>query len=91
MSNIVRTKIYTDEEHLFQKFMVEAGFKNFTLIPQRNGLCLNIEFDTPQSVFTYTLRGIEAAYMRTRSSTYFYDLDQGWDDEADEFFGDEDQ
>ncbi len=90
MSNIVRTKIYKEEKKAFKSFMVAAGFADFSLVGQKTGLYLNIEFTTPESVFNYRLRGIEGAYMATRSSTYFYDLDHDWDDEAKDFFGDED-
>lgn len=88
MSNIVRTKIYNEEKKAFKSFMLTAGFADFSLISPKNGLYLNIEFATTQSVFNYRLRGIEDAYMSTRSNTYFYDLDHDWDDEANEFFGD---
>ncbi len=90
MSSIVRTKIYDEEKKAFRSYMLAAGFSNFSLITQKNGLYLNIEFPTPESVFNYRLRGIENSYMATRSNTYFYDLDQDWDDEANKFFGDED-
>lgn len=90
MSSIIHTKIYNDEKKAFKFFMLNAGFSDFSLTTQKNDLYLNIVFSTPESVFNYRLRGIESAYMATRSSTYFYDLDHDWDDEAQECFGDKD-
>jgi len=90
MSSIVRTKIYTEEKKAFRSFMLDAGFADFSLVARKNDLYLSIEFATPESVFNYRLRGIENAYMATRSNTYFYDLDHDWDDEARDFFGDDD-
>lgn len=90
MSSIVHTKIYNDEKKTFKSFMLAAGFADFSLTTEKNGLYLNIEFTTPESIFNYRLRGIESAYMATRSNTYFYDLDHDWDDEANKFFGGDD-
>lgn len=90
MTNIIRTKIYAEEEKEFRSFLESAGFSNFDLFPNKDGIYLNILFLTPATIMTYTLRGIETDYKSTRSNTYYYDLDQDWDDEAGNFFGDND-
>lgn len=90
MASIVRTTIFTDEEKEFRMFLDNAGFSDFTLFPNKGGIYLNIQFHKPAAIMNYTLRGVEADYKATHSNTYYYDLDQDWDDEANNFFGDED-
>ncbi len=89
MTNIIRTTIYAAEKKEFRLFLKNAGFDNFDLFPNKNNMYLNISFHTPATIMNYTLRGVENDYKSTRSNTYYYDLDQSWDDEAGEFFGDE--
>lgn len=71
--------------------MIAAGFKDFTLVKPRKELHLQVEFKTPESVFNYKLRGVEEAYKASRGNRYYSDLDQDWDDEAEEFFGDDEE
>ena len=89
MTNIIRTKIYAEEEKEFRLFLENAGFSNFDLFANKDKIYLNICFHTPATIMTYTLRGVENDYKASRSNTYYYDLDQDWDDEAGDFFGDE--
>ena len=89
MTNIIRTKIYAEEEKEFRKFLEDAGFSNFDLFPNKDKIYLNISFHAPATIMNYKLRGVENNYKASRSNTYYYDLDQDWDDEAGDFFGDE--
>lgn len=89
MTNIIRTKIYADEEKEFRLFLKGAGFNNFDLFPSKDKIYLNICFQTPATIMNYRLRGVETEYKSSRSNTYYYDLDQDWDDEANDFFGSE--
>lgn len=87
MASIVSTKIYSEERKEFRAYLLAVGFTGFTLTKPKKDLYLQVEFDAPESVFNYKLRGIEEAYKATRGHRYYSDLDQGWDDEAAEFFG----
>jgi len=87
MASIVGTKIYSEERKEFKAYLIAAGFTGFALVKPRKDLYLQVQFDAPESVFNYKLRGIEEAYKATRGNRYFSDLDQDWDDEAAEFFG----
>ena len=88
MSNMVRTSIFAEDKREFTSFLKDEGFSNFRLTPTGNRIFLDIEFKTPASIMNYKLRGVETKFKASRSNTYYYDLDQDWDDEADEFFGD---
>lgn len=90
MASIVRTTVYADEEKEFRMFLEDKGFSEITLFPNKGGIYLNIQFHKPAAIMNYTLRGVESEYKSQHSNTYFYDLDQDWDDEADDFFGDDD-
>lgn len=87
MASIVQTKIYSEERTEFRAYLLAAGFNDFALVKPKKELYLQVEFDTPESVFNYKLRGIEEAYKASRGHRYYSDLDQPWDDEAAEFFG----
>lgn len=88
MTGIVRTKIFAGEEREFRTFLEGIGFSGFVLTPTHDKLYLNIEFKTPASIMNYKLRAVEESYRASRSNAYYYDLDQSWDDEVNDFFGD---
>jgi hypothetical protein len=90
MTNMIRTRVFAEEEKEFRLYLENSGFSDFDLFPNKDAIYLNILFHKPATIMNYTLRGIESKYRATRSNTYYYDLDQDWDDEADLFFGDED-
>lgn len=90
MASIIRTTIFIDEEKEFRMFLSNEGFSDFTLFPNKGKIYLNIQFHKPAAIMNYTLRGVEENYKSAHSNTYYYDLDQNWDDEAADFFGDED-
>lgn len=90
MKNIVRTTIFADEEKEFRLFLNDGGFSDFTLFPNKGKIYLNIQFHRPAAIMNYTLRGVEAKYKSAHSNTYYYDLDQDWDEEAADLFGGED-
>jgi len=90
MASIVNTKIYSEERQEFQKYLTGEGFSGFQLVKPKDELFLQVEFEAPESVFNYMLRGIEEAYKASRGYRYFSDLDEPWDDEAADFFGDSD-
>ena len=87
MSSILRTSIFNDDEKDFRSFLEKEGFSGFDLFSSNKKMYLNIQFETDAGLFNYKLRGVESAYRATRSNKYYYDLDQNFDDEADEFFG----
>lgn len=89
MSNVLRTTIFNDDERDFRSFLEKEGFSGFVLTQTKGKTYLNIQFETDTGLFNYKLRGVENAYRSTRSNKYYYDLDQDFDDEADEFFGDD--
>lgn len=90
MVSILRTAIYTDDMSDFRNYLESHGFNNFHLFPaSKDGLTLNIHFESETSMFRYKLRDIEGQYKDLHSNTYYYDLDQSFDDEATEFFGDD--
>ena len=90
MVSIIRTTIYTDDLEDFRRFLENEGFSNFHLFPSKtNNLYLNIHFEKKASLFSYKLRDVEGEYKNLHSNTYYYDLDQSFDDEAEEFFGDD--
>ena len=92
MVSIIRTSIYADDMSDFRNFLESHGFTNFHLFPTNSdGLHLNIHFENNASLFRYKLRDIEGQYMDQHSNTYYYDLDQSFDDEAQEFFGNDDE
>lgn len=91
MGSIIRTTIFTDEEKEFRMFLNDEGFSDFTLFSNNGGIYLNIQFHKPAAIMNYTLRGVEADYKSAHSNTYYYDLDQDWDEEAADFFGDNDE
>ena len=91
MASIVNTKIYSEERKEFHAYMIAVGFNDFTLVKPRKDVYLQVEFETPESVFNYKLRGVEEAYKASRGNRYYSDLDQDWDDEAEEFFGDDEE
>jgi len=90
MSNIICTKIFASELRDFRKYLQAAGFDGFHLDVASDGVYLTITFENPASVMNFKLRGIENDYKHFRSNVYYYDLDQSWDDEADDYFGDDD-
>ncbi|MHA1289141.1 MAG: hypothetical protein ACTSPB_17270 [Candidatus Thorarchaeota archaeon] len=87
MGNALRTSIFTTDESDFRKFLEEEGFSDFLLSAANESGYLNIQFQTDTGLFNYKLRGVETRYRSMRSNKYYYDLDQNFDDEADEFFG----
>lgn len=89
MASIVQTKVYSEERKEFRAYLIATGFADFSLVKPKKELYLHVEFETPESVFNYKLRGIEEAYKATRGHRYYSDLDQSWDDEAAEFFGED--
>lgn len=89
MSNVLRTSIFTEDEKDFRNFLEQEGFSDFQLFTTNGKVYLNIQFKTDTGLFNYKLRGVESAYRGMRSNKYYYDLDQDFDDEADEFFGDD--
>jgi len=90
MANIICTKIFANEKREFRKFLMAAGFNGFELAISSDEVYLTITFENPASVMNFKLRGIENDYKHFRSNVYYYDLDQSWDDEADNYFGDDD-
>ena len=91
MVSIVRTSIYVDDERDFRNFLESEGFGDFHLFPSSaDSVYLNIHFENKSSLFTYKLRDVESEYKDMHSNTYYYDLDSNFDDEATEFFGDDD-
>ena len=91
MVSIIRTSIYADDMSDFSNFLESHGFSKFHLFPSADGLCLNIHFENDTSLFRYKLRDIEGQYKDLHSNTYYYDLDQSFDDEARDFFGNDDE
>lgn len=88
MVSTISTKILTKDQQEFYKFLEGAGFSDFHLFPiKEDSVYLNLQFDTDSSLFTYKLRGVEEKFRAMHSNTYYYDLDQDFDSEADEFFG----
>lgn len=90
MSSIIRTNIFAEEKKEFASYLKATGFNKFELTTTGDGLYLILEFKTSASIMNYKLRGVEESYKATRSNVYYYDLDHSWDEEADVFFGDED-
>lgn len=88
MAGAIRTKIFAGEEREFRTFLENSGFSHFRLTSKQDEIYLKIEFKTPASIMNYKLRAVEESYRASRSNAYYYDLDQSWDDEADDFFGD---
>lgn len=91
MASIIRTTIFVNEEKEFRMFLSDVGFSDFTLFPNKGKIYLNIQFHKSAAIMNYTLRGVEADYKSAHSNTYYYDLDQDWDDEAADLFGDNDE
>lgn len=91
VANMIQTSIFAKEEAEFRKFLESEGFSGFQLFPDLNEMYLNIYFDNPATIMNYTLRGVEDEYKVQRANEYYYDLDQDWDDEAEEFFGNDDE
>ena len=88
MVSIIRTTIYKDDAHDFENFLESHGFTKFHVFPtSQDSVYLNIHFENDASLFAYKLRDMEGAYKDLHSNTYYYDLDQDFDSEADEFFG----
>jgi len=88
MVSILRTSIFSEDELEFRSFLEGAGFSDFHLFPANgDNVYLNIQFEKEASLFTYKLRGVETKFRAMHSNTYYYDLDQDFDSEADEFFG----
>ena len=88
MVSIFRTSIFSEDELEFRSFLEGAGFSDFHLFPANgDNVYLNIQFEKETSLFTYKLRGLESNFRALHSNTYYYDLDQDFDSEADEFFG----
>ncbi len=90
MTGAIHTKIFATEEKEFRTFLEAAGFSKFWLTPTQDKIYLSIEFKIPASIMNYKLRAIEETYRVSRSNVYYYDLDQSWDDEANDFFGNTD-
>lgn len=91
MVSVIRTSIFVDDERDFRNFLESEGFNNFHLFPSSSSsVYLNIHFENNASLFTYKLRDVESEYKDMHSNTYYYDLDQSFDNEAAEFFGDDD-
>lgn len=92
MVSIIRTSIFKDDANDFENFLKSHGFTKFHLFPtSSDSVYLNIHFEIDASLFTYKLRDMEGAYKDLHSNTYYYDLDHNFDDEADEFFGNDDE
>lgn len=92
MARIIQTGIYTEEMKEFRDYLEAQGFTEFRLFPsKRDKLHLNIYFENPATIMNYVLRGVEADYKAARSNKYFYDLDQDWDEEAENFFDHDDE
>jgi len=92
MVSIIRTSIYSDDMVDFRSFLEDHGFSEFHLFPaNKEGMYLNIHFENKASLFTYKLRDMENEYKDLHSNTYYYDLDQSFDNEAADFFGDDDE
>ena len=89
MGNALRTSIFTTDESDFRTFLEEEGFADFLLSEANGSGYLSIQFETDTGLFNYKLRGVESRYRSLRSNKYYYDLDQDFDDEADEFFNDD--
>ena len=91
MVSVIRTSIYVDDERDFRNFLEAEGFSQFHLFPSAaDSVYLNLHFENDTSLFTYKLRDVEGEYKDRHSNTYYYDLDQTFDNEASEFFGDDD-
>lgn len=91
MVSVIRTSIYVDDERDFRNFLESEGFSHFHLFrSSADSVYLNLHFENNASLFRYKLRDIESEYKDMHSNTYYYDLDQSFDDEAAEFFGDGD-
>jgi len=92
MVSIIRTSIYKDDAVEFQNFLESHGFSKFHLFQSsQESLYLNIHFENNASLFSYKLRDMENKYKDLHSNTYYYDLDESFDNEADEFFGKDDE
>ena len=88
MVSVISTKIFSEDEQDFRKYLESEGFANFHLFPSnKNNVYLNLQFEQKASTFTFKLRGIEQNFRAMHSNTYYYDLDQDFDDEANELFG----
>jgi hypothetical protein len=90
MVSVIRTSIYVDDELDFRNFLKSEGFDEFHLFPSSSdSVYLNIHFENKTSLFTYKLRDVEGEYKDRHSNTYYYDLDQTFDNEATELFDDD--
>ena len=89
VARIITTKIRASDEAEYRAYLKELGFEKVDLFPSKAHSNLNIYFENPAEVMTYTLRGVEQAFMASRSHIYFYDLDEPFDELGD-IFGDED-
>jgi len=88
-ASIIRTKIRASDEAEYKAFLKERGFDNVELFPSKKHSNLNIYFEKPAEMMTYTLRGLEQSFMASRSHVYYYDLEDPFDELGD-IFGDED-
>ena len=87
--SIIGTKVFSSEKSQFVIYLQSEGFDNFDLLAPEGSVYLSIQFYNKGDIVRYHLRGIEHKYILKRSDAYFYDLDQSWDNEARDFFGDE--
>lgn len=88
-ARIIRTEILNRDEEEFRQYLKDNGFSKVEIFQSKVHSNLNIYFDNPAEVMTYTLRGIEQKFMAKRSHVYYYDLEEPFDDLGD-IFGDED-
>lgn len=83
-----KTEILVDDEKEFRLFLKERGFGNIEVFSSEKDEYLYLYFDNAAQYMKYKLRGIEQSFMATRSHTYYYDLDQPFD-ELDDIFGED--
>lgn len=83
-----KTTILAEDEQDFSNYLLARGFKGFTLAPNRTGTYLTLSFEDPKEIMQYRLKAVEERFKAARSNTYFYDLEENWD-EAEEFFNGE--
>ena len=89
MTYSVETRVYSEERDEFHAYLRDAGFGEFNLTTPNGEIYLRLEFEDPQSSCNYMLRGIEERYKASRGHRYYADLDEAWDEEAAEFFGED--
>jgi hypothetical protein len=89
ITSVIATRVFSSERTQFRRYLLSAGFDQFDLVEPEGGVYLNVQFYSKGDIARYYLLGTEHKYILSRSDAYFYDLDQTWDNDAREYFGDE--